>query len=62
MPEQFLLDLTKVQADLLQIELELIISMLNLEHGLLQVGQGILLLDIVVAAQLLYPVHQTQCG
>ena len=57
---ELLLDLTEIEADLFQIELELIIRVLDLVHSLFQVGQGVFLLDVVVAAQFLNPVHQGQ--
>ena len=58
--KELLLDLTEVKPNLLEIKLELIVSMLDLEHGLLQAGQRVFLLDVVVATQLLYTVHQGQ--
>lgn len=59
---QLLLDLAEVKADLFQVELELLIGVLDLVHSFLEIGQRVFLLDIVVAAQFLDPVHQGQRG
>ena len=59
---QLLLDLAEVKADLFQVELELLIGVLDLVHSFLEIGQRVFLLDIVVTAQFLDPVHQGQRG